>query len=228
MDAGEQTTGTRDEHYNLVSVLYHALQGADTCNVYALDAEAAGDERLAAFFREAGVMQTQLAERAKGLLRIGGGVAPGMGGAATPRTTEPETAVPPEGVVRPEAAPTDVRRGTEPEPSPPGTGRVPSREESVAGDVPPRTEPSLAREGMEESPPPRTEERPSGTEGTTPPRTEDVSPRTEESAPPGREGAGREQEEDRGLLDRARDALLGEEEKSPRRREEGTDRPDRR
>ena len=66
MDAGEQTTGTRDEHYNLVSVLYHALQGADTCNVYALDAEAAGDERLAAFFREAGVVQTQLAERAKG------------------------------------------------------------------------------------------------------------------------------------------------------------------
>src|ERR671921_2409234 len=86
MDPGEQTTGTRDEHYDLVSVLYHALQGADTCNVYALDAEAAGDERLAAFFREAGVMQTQLAERAKGLLRIGGGVAPGMGGAATPRT----------------------------------------------------------------------------------------------------------------------------------------------
>src|SRR5215210_6101586 len=166
MDAGEQTTGTRDEHYNLVSVLYHALQGADTCNVYALDAEAAGDERLAAFFREAGVMQTQLAERAKGLLGIVGGVAPG--GAATPRTAEPETTVPPEGVVGPGAAPTDVRRGTESEPPPPGTGRVPSREESVAGDVPPRTEPSLAREGMEEAPPPR---------------TEDVSPRAEESAP---------------------------------------------
>jgi uncharacterized protein (TIGR02271 family) len=160
MDAGEQTTGTRDEHYNLVSVLYHALQGADTCNVYALDAEAAGDERLAAFFREAGVVQTQLAERAKGLLGIGGGVAPGPGGVATPRTTEPETAVPPEGVVGPGGAPTDVRRGTEPELPPPGTGRAPSREESVAGDVPL----------------PRTEERPSGTEGTTPPRTEDVSP----------------------------------------------------
>ena len=228
MDAGEQTTGTRDEHYNLVSILYHALQGADTCNVYALDAEAAGDERLAAFFREAGVVQTQLAERAKGLLGIGGGVAPGPGGAATPRTAEPGTAVPPEGVVGPGGAPTDVRRGSEPEPPPPGTGRGPSREESVAGDVPPRTEPSLAREGMEEAPPPRTEERLPGTEGTTPPRTEDVSPRTEESALPGREGAGREQEEDRGLLDRARDALLGEEEKSPRRREEGTDRPDRR
>jgi hypothetical protein len=77
MDPGEQITGTRDEHYNLISVLYHALQGADTCSGYALDAEAAGDERLAAYFREAGVMQTQLADRAKGLLGItGSGVAP--------------------------------------------------------------------------------------------------------------------------------------------------------
>jgi hypothetical protein len=57
MDPGEQITGTRDEHYNLISVLYHALQGADTCSGYALDAEAAGDERLVTFFREAGVTQ---------------------------------------------------------------------------------------------------------------------------------------------------------------------------
>src|ERR671918_426684 len=70
MDYGEQTTGTRDEHYNLVSVLYHALSGADTCDRYALDAEAAGDERLAAVFMEAQVLQTELAERAKGLLGI--------------------------------------------------------------------------------------------------------------------------------------------------------------
>ena len=77
MDPGEQITGTMDEHYNLISVLYHALQGADTCSGYALDAEAAGDERLAMFFREAGVMQTQLADRAKGLLGItDSGVAP--------------------------------------------------------------------------------------------------------------------------------------------------------
>jgi hypothetical protein len=69
-DYGEQTTGTRDEHYNLISVLYHALNGADTCDRYALDAETAGDERLAAFFREAQVMQSQIAERAKGLLGI--------------------------------------------------------------------------------------------------------------------------------------------------------------
>jgi len=113
MDPGEQTTGTRDEHYDLVSVLYHALQGADTCNVYALDAEAAGDERLATFFREASVMQTQLAERAKGMLGI--------------------TGVPPEGMVTPEPpedvaggiSPGDISGGMPPEPPPgeaPGGG----------------------------------------------------------------------------------------------------------
>ena len=46
MDYGEQTTGTRDEHYNLVSVLYHALHGAENCDRYAADAEVTGDERL--------------------------------------------------------------------------------------------------------------------------------------------------------------------------------------
>ena len=53
MDPSEQTTGTRDEHYALISVLYHALHGAENCAMYAVDAEAAGDERLGAFFREA-------------------------------------------------------------------------------------------------------------------------------------------------------------------------------
>jgi hypothetical protein len=70
MDYGQHTTGTRDEHYNLISVLYHALSGADTCDRYALDAEPAGDERLAGFFRETQVMQSQIAERAKWLLGI--------------------------------------------------------------------------------------------------------------------------------------------------------------
>jgi hypothetical protein len=70
MDYGERTTGTRDEHYDLIAVLYHALHGADNCDHYALDAEAAGDERLAAFFREAQGAQMLLAERAKALLGI--------------------------------------------------------------------------------------------------------------------------------------------------------------
>jgi hypothetical protein len=69
-DPDEQTTGTRDAHYNLISVLYHALHAAENCNTYALDAEAAGDKRLAVFFREAGITQSQLAERAKGMLGL--------------------------------------------------------------------------------------------------------------------------------------------------------------
>jgi hypothetical protein len=77
MDYGQQTTGTRDEHYNLISVLYHALHGAENCDRYAADAEITGDERLAAFFREAQVMQTQLAERAKSMLGIA--AAPDLG-----------------------------------------------------------------------------------------------------------------------------------------------------
>ena len=72
MDPGEQTTGTRDEHYDLIAVLYHALHSAENCDIYAADAEAAGEDELAAFFREAQDAQTQLAERAKGLLGIGG------------------------------------------------------------------------------------------------------------------------------------------------------------
>jgi hypothetical protein len=70
MDYGEQTTGTRDEHYNLISVLYHALNGADTCERYALDAEASGDERLVAFFRETQALQSGVAEEAKRHLGI--------------------------------------------------------------------------------------------------------------------------------------------------------------
>ena len=99
MDPGEQTTGTRDEHYNLVSVLYHALHGAENCATYALDAAAAGRADIAGFFSEAQVVQAELAERAKELLGIGG-VAPGPSGAATPGLTdEVGPDVPPEGMM---------------------------------------------------------------------------------------------------------------------------------
>lgn len=70
MDFGQQTTGTRDEHYNLVSVLYHALHGAENCERYARDAEATGDDQLAAFFRETQAAQMETAERSKELLGI--------------------------------------------------------------------------------------------------------------------------------------------------------------
>ena len=80
MDAGEGKTGTRDEHYDLVSVLYHALEGAEACDRYASDAEGAGEDELAAFFREAQETHARLAEKAKAMLGIGdaaGGISPG-------------------------------------------------------------------------------------------------------------------------------------------------------
>ena len=72
MDPGEQATGARDEHYNLISVLYHALHGAENCEIYMADAEAADRGEFAAFFREAQAMHAALAEQAKGYLGIGG------------------------------------------------------------------------------------------------------------------------------------------------------------
>ena len=110
MDPGEQTTGTRDEHYNLISVLYHALHGAENCEIYMVDAEAAGKDELAAFFREAQSTQSRLAERAKGFLGIRSSV-------TMPGTTETGTEIPPEGMVEPEAPsrtePSSIRPGTE-------------------------------------------------------------------------------------------------------------------
>jgi hypothetical protein len=76
----EELSGERDEHYNLISVLYHGLQGADQSAVYAEDADQAGDEELAEFFRSVGQKHAELAQRAKQLLfqRLGqnGGQSP--------------------------------------------------------------------------------------------------------------------------------------------------------
>jgi hypothetical protein len=69
MAMSERTTGTKDEHYNVVSVLYHALQGAETCTTYLRDAEQAGDEDLARFFREVQGAYRQLGDRSKMLLK---------------------------------------------------------------------------------------------------------------------------------------------------------------
>jgi rubrerythrin len=59
-------TGTSDPTYNLVSVLYHALQGADLYEKYASDA--GSDKDLVTFFREVQQQEKQRANRAKQLL----------------------------------------------------------------------------------------------------------------------------------------------------------------
>jgi hypothetical protein len=61
-------TGERDETYNLVSVLYHALQAAESCARYVRDADAHGDDQLAQFFEEVRGSQIELAQQAKQFL----------------------------------------------------------------------------------------------------------------------------------------------------------------
>jgi CHASE2 domain-containing sensor protein len=66
--AAEQATGTKDTTYALVSVLYHALQGAETSVTYLQDAAEAGDQELMQFLREAQAWQQYLASQAQVLL----------------------------------------------------------------------------------------------------------------------------------------------------------------
>ncbi len=67
-DSGTGGTGTPDPHYNLVSVLYHALQGGETVDKYINDAEQSGDQELAGFFRQVKQGYTRTADQAKQML----------------------------------------------------------------------------------------------------------------------------------------------------------------
>jgi hypothetical protein len=58
----------RDETYGLISVLYHALQGAETYTQYIADAERAGANDLLKFFQECQAQENERAMRAKQLL----------------------------------------------------------------------------------------------------------------------------------------------------------------
>ncbi len=192
LDPGEQTTGTRDEQYNLVSVLYHSLQGAETIEAYVLDAEAVGDERLAAFFREAQATYRQLAERAKerlGVLEVPpepelapdvppeGGLSPGdMAGGIPPRLgdVEPGGMAPPSDTAASPGTPPGAR-DIPPEVPPTGDplGAAP-------GDVPPQSADIQREPGVRDDvgvPPeevPPTTDIPRTPPGMTPPPDEDV------------------------------------------------------
>ncbi|HVG57587.1 MAG TPA: hypothetical protein VNA24_03475 [Hyalangium sp.] len=86
MAGEEQQTGTRDEHYNLLSVLYHLLKGSATVGQYIQDAQEAGDEELLQFFKDWQEEQRNFSERAKNLLgsrmtHAGAGIGAGKKGA---------------------------------------------------------------------------------------------------------------------------------------------------
>lgn len=69
----ERSTGTRDDHYNLISIIYHALKGAELYATFAEDAQRAGDKELVRFFNDVQKEESQRATHAKELLmkRIG-------------------------------------------------------------------------------------------------------------------------------------------------------------
>ena len=65
----EKQTGTSDLTYNLISVLYHALQGGETYAMYARDAQHTGDHKSAEFFQQLVEEERSRAERARKLLK---------------------------------------------------------------------------------------------------------------------------------------------------------------
>jgi hypothetical protein len=80
-DNSQGDTGTRDITYDLVSVIYHALQGAETTALYIADAEQEQNQELAQFFREAKDEYQRRADRAKQLLTTHLGSQQGRGAA---------------------------------------------------------------------------------------------------------------------------------------------------
>lgn len=65
---GAQVTHTPNPQYDLASVLYHALKGAQTYDTYVKDAEQGGDQELAQFFRQVQQEQIMCADKAKQML----------------------------------------------------------------------------------------------------------------------------------------------------------------
>lgn len=80
-DDSQGDTGTRDITYDLVSVIYHALQGAETTALYIADAKQQGNNELEQFFTEAKDEYQRRADRAKQLLTTHLGSTQGRGAA---------------------------------------------------------------------------------------------------------------------------------------------------
>lgn len=84
-------TSMNNQAYNLISVLYHTLQGAETYSTYINDAQRSGDSELAQFFQQVQQQDNQRAQQAQQLLaqRLGQGQssASGVGSSGLGQTT---------------------------------------------------------------------------------------------------------------------------------------------
>jgi len=67
MEATQQTT-TSNTYFDLISVLYHALQAEQTSATYVQDAQRSGDQDLVQFFGDVQQKAKMQADRAKQLL----------------------------------------------------------------------------------------------------------------------------------------------------------------
>jgi len=211
MAEGERATGTPNTIYDLSSVLFHALEGGASYDTYIEDAEREGDRELVEFFEQVRDEDSRRADRAQQLL--------------AERTTTAE---------RTGGMTTGAMAGTEPEDATTMTGTAGAASTPEPSGIPPMSEDLPPPTTGETAPvagqaPPRREEGPLGREDRASLGREDQLPREDraslgrEDPLPGEERAREtEKEQDKGLIDRVRDAVLGEEE--PRRRE-GPDRP---
>ena len=64
----ECNTGTKNQDYDLISVIYHSLQSAAVCDMYIEDAQNSGEQELTDFFQQVKEQSCQNADRAKQLL----------------------------------------------------------------------------------------------------------------------------------------------------------------
>ena len=58
-----------NKDYDLISVIYHASQGFETCQQYLEDAEKEGDRDAAQFFSEVREQNQKLVEKGRDLLK---------------------------------------------------------------------------------------------------------------------------------------------------------------
>jgi hypothetical protein len=128
--SGERATGTPNTVYNLSSVLFHALQGGASYDTYVEDAEQAGDEELAEFFRRVREEDRDRAAEARLLLAERTLNVAGTGGTA-PRDAATEGLA--TGVATTEGSELDTSPGTERSGSSPGT--EPKAESTSSGDA---------------------------------------------------------------------------------------------
>jgi hypothetical protein len=59
----------KDKDYDLISVVYHASQGVETCRQYASDANKEGDQDAATFFEEIRDQYAKFVVKGKDLLK---------------------------------------------------------------------------------------------------------------------------------------------------------------